>query len=442
MKGMTAQSDGWQHQAEHLTRTHMAFGIAAMAVADRAQQRATPRRLKSEPPTQRPDEPETRTIEIVDGPKPTPSDAARPQQDVVDDSPMGRLLTQRVDAMTARARAAEKRVAELEHELGVCREEVVQRDNENRSLEVSLDLTLEENTRLSRQLKESDVAADNTRLQFERMKAGIHAAKVERNNVALAVNEVHRRQQAEVEAMRVRHEAVLLRAAAAEKSLVDVRKALTNSLRENRAMADEQSRLLQRCEERNQVADKAHHQLEKMKTQLNAAEVERGRLTAAVAESNRTHQSEIGALMTRLSEVSSRAVSAETSLESFRQSLDEKIGLIENLLQAKDRELQQLKRSRSQQISGAFKLLAKLSTSDAALAAAEARIKSLTGQVAELEAKTNSNAGLDRPDERQRDPTQRSFGVDAHKRVTPIHRNSRSSASALLSATITFGNAA
>jgi hypothetical protein len=58
------------------------------------------------------------------------------------------------------SRAVNKRVAELEDELDSARESLTLRENENRSLQTSLNLIVSENSRLSRRLAESEVAAD------------------------------------------------------------------------------------------------------------------------------------------------------------------------------------------------------------------------------------------------------------------------------------------
>ena len=58
-------------------------------------------------------------------------------------------------ARAARAATADKRVTELEDELGLARERLALEENENHSLQISLDLTISENSRLSSQLAES-----------------------------------------------------------------------------------------------------------------------------------------------------------------------------------------------------------------------------------------------------------------------------------------------
>ena len=59
-------------------------------------------------------------------------------------------------ARAARTASAEKRVAELEDELGLLRERLDREENENHSLQLSLDLTTSDNSRFSSQLAESE----------------------------------------------------------------------------------------------------------------------------------------------------------------------------------------------------------------------------------------------------------------------------------------------
>lgn len=57
--------------------------------------------------------------------------------------------------------AADQRVTELEDEFGPARDELIRRENENRSLRASLDLVVSDNSRLCHHLAERNAAINN-----------------------------------------------------------------------------------------------------------------------------------------------------------------------------------------------------------------------------------------------------------------------------------------
>ena len=225
---------------------------------------------------------------------------------------------------------------EPEEKPGAAREELVHRENENRSLQTSLDLLVSENDRLSRNLTERDAAAAAASKRIAEL---------------------------EVELSSVRQELVVRR-------------------KENRSLA----------------------------ASLVAAEAELGQLAAAVIATNEKRQTEIDTLNARLDAMTSRATAAETSLADARQSwlvgieensiatrkvadateartlAQQKFELLQNSLEAKEREVQDLEASRAKLIEGANILLHTFKARDIALALAEERIIMLALQVAQLEA--------------------------------------------------------
>ena len=117
------------------------------------------------------------------------------------------ILEERLEEQAAQSVTAEKRVVELEGELGAARKRLVLQENENHSLQTSLNLIVSENSRLWHRLSESEAAVDET-------------------------NEKHR---TEIDTLKSRLESMSLRAVAAEKSLVEVRKSLTVHIDDERA---------------------------------------------------------------------------------------------------------------------------------------------------------------------------------------------------------------
>jgi hypothetical protein len=152
--GITLQRDGWQSQAEHLAVTHTTVGIAAMAAMAQTQWR---RRVKSD----------TRSVRVFiagaeGAPKtgnndlqPTLRRSVKSEQPVTLAAPVAAGIPNQ-DTNALVAQIANTRIAELEYELSSAHEELAFRENENLSLQMSLDLTGSEESRLSDRLAEAD----------------------------------------------------------------------------------------------------------------------------------------------------------------------------------------------------------------------------------------------------------------------------------------------
>jgi hypothetical protein len=358
---MTAKRDGWRLQAESLAVAHTAMGTAAMAVAEHARRR---------PSFKSPTGSEPSAIELANELEQTRAQLAERDSALARTEEKNRFLTERVaqlEYQIAREIAAtrnlneqvkalagkDQAVSELEGALGATREELVLRENENHSLQMSLDLMDSENSRLAVCLTESDVVADQARTQLEKMKTALDW------------------------------------------------------------YVTEHSRLSHRLVESDAVSDNARNQIEKIKTALTVAEAERNKLAAAMAEANEMHRTEIDTLSVHLETTSARAVAAERLLTQAQQNLlvraaessaiqrdiaeaavarkamNKKLKLLQNSLLMKQLEVQELVNSRSNLIEGADTLLKTFEARDTARVRAEGKIKLLSERFAQLEAKSS-----------------------------------------------------
>ena len=177
------------------------------------------------------------------------------------------------------ALTADLRRPELKVELGTAREEIVRWENENNSLQTSLDLLISENSRSNCRLSESAAAAaekriaelegelgsvrqalllrlDDNRLakasldvanrarsQLERKQAALLAAEAELDKLAVAVNEANEKQRTEINTLHNHVQAVSARAVAAEKHIAELKSEL-GSLRQALVSREDENRLL------------------------------------------------------------------------------------------------------------------------------------------------------------------------------------------------------
>ena len=93
---------------------------------------------------------------------------------------MARLPNERREPLAVQAEATDWRIAKLEDELSSANEKLAILENQNHSLQTSLDLIVSENLRLSRCLTESEARVDKARSQIDRIRTVLKAAEAER----------------------------------------------------------------------------------------------------------------------------------------------------------------------------------------------------------------------------------------------------------------------
>jgi chromosome segregation ATPase len=148
----------------------------------------------------------------------------------------------------------------------------------------------------------------------------------------------------------------------------------------------ENARLTKRLADCEGAVGKAYVQLERMKAALIATERERSKSASAVDRADQKWRSETASLNARLETMTSCAATADTLLAGLRRNLQEKLELLQNLLAIKERQLDELKQSRSKLLERTAKLLEAFKAREAMLAAAEERNQALADRIAEAEA--------------------------------------------------------
>lgn len=129
-------------------------------------------------------------------------------------------------SVAAQATSAHERIGELESELGSTREALAQSENENRSLQSSLELMVGENARLSRRLLEECAACDTVSSRLERVNVTLSVTDAECEKLIAAAAEADRKHQNKTDELQTRLNAIVTRAAAAEAQLAEVQRAL------------------------------------------------------------------------------------------------------------------------------------------------------------------------------------------------------------------------
>jgi chromosome segregation ATPase len=221
------QGNGWLEQAQRLAVTHGTWGPRSMAAAQRAQ--------TSLPAADAAFDAEAREIELANELELARAKVAGLDRRLAQESAAAQQLSEQLETLTADCETADNRIAELEAELGAARDEMALRDNENLSLQTSLDLALGENSRLAQYLKDGDSAFDATRARLDRLQLALTAAEADRFKLQGEADQAAATRQSEVSTTNGLLEAMTSRALTAERLLADVRECLLARIAENSA---------------------------------------------------------------------------------------------------------------------------------------------------------------------------------------------------------------
>ena len=285
---------------------------------------------------------------------------------------------------TEQAIAVDQAIATLGCDPDDAGEQIAHRDNEIRSLETSLELTLSENKDLSARLMKREAEVSELKIELEQSQTALTAiaaerdmlnraieqadankntavadiradldqarvtlakAAAERDAVTTSLNKVNEQRTIETNSFVAQLYAVYSRAVAAEQQLVETQQKLRIRSEEADQTIRDNEQLSRRVAEGVKLLDGLSVQLKRAKSALSSAEKKSATLSAELAEINDKHKTKISALMARLASMSSRAAAAESKLLQARQSLSEKFTLLYRSLEFKARQNIQLTHS-------------------------------------------------------------------------------------------------
>ncbi len=155
------------------------------------------------------------------------------EQEVNREAAATRILGEHNQALTVHAETADKRIIELEDMFGSTGEKLVLREDENRSLQNSLDRMVEQKSRLHRRIADHEATIETVSGQVVQLQTTLKDTDAERARLAAAVAETNDRRQVETNALSTRLEATSSRASTAEKLLAEVRQSLQSRTEEN-----------------------------------------------------------------------------------------------------------------------------------------------------------------------------------------------------------------
>ena len=254
---------------------------------------------------------------------------------------------------------AERRADELETELAAACDTAALHDNESQSLQVSLDLAIDENAQLTQRLEQSDTALAGARTELARLQDTDECQSLQVSfDRALAEN-------AQLAQSLDASEAAL---GDTSTELARLRTTLAETAGERTKLASE---LFETTGKRLNETAELREQLEAMSVRADTAE----RLLTDARE----------CLLTRAAEIKI-AERGLAEMAAARRDADAQIKQLQDLLCVRQCQINEIDQSRSELVSATGALLRTCQNREAALTEADKKIDTLTGRIAQLEA--------------------------------------------------------
>ena len=274
--GDKARANGWLEQAQRLAVTHSVWGAKAAARAEQARQLPL-LRTGSTSQTDIGDA-AARETALANELEMARAQVIGLERRLAQETAAAVQLGEQLQTVAAQSETTDNRVAELEADVAELRDEIALRDNENQSLQTSLDLSVAENARLTYCLEQSDAALDRTRAERERLQMALDTAGAEHAKLAGEVFTANGTRQNEVSALSERLEAITSRATTAERLLADVRECLLARIAENGVTERKLAEVVAERQEAEYRFKELHDLLRVKQCQINELEQTRGKV--------------------------------------------------------------------------------------------------------------------------------------------------------------------
>jgi chromosome segregation ATPase len=173
-----ARQDGWLNQAESLVSTHRTAAFAGITAGTEARGEALSEPASCHFPAPRTDfesEQDTSTVELANNREPADRRFDEFEQQAAREVSHEQILHDQVETLAGQLTAAQQRIAELEASLGATYEQLDLQANETCSLQMSLDLLIGENSRLSVFLAESEALLITAKKKVEEAQQRLRA---------------------------------------------------------------------------------------------------------------------------------------------------------------------------------------------------------------------------------------------------------------------------
>jgi crescentin len=247
-----------------------------------------------------------------------------------------RTLSENKRTLTEHLEATEKRTVTLEGDLAAARERVALLDTAQQTAKSSLDQALDEISRITRRLTESENTLAATRTQLAKVEATHAETSAERTRLATTLDETKEAHQTERNSLNARLDGLQSRAATAERLLAEARQNLVARTEEVRSFdrkAVEATIARNNADKRLAQIEATHETRERQIKDLEqsrAALVER---TNALTKTLKTREAALARAEERNQALTDRAARLEGDIQVSRTNIEKRVEDLNSSLQ-------------------------------------------------------------------------------------------------------------
>lgn len=279
---------------------------------------------------------ESTRIELLDGISARAVQISELERQLAQETSQRRSLGEARRTAQDQLDAAEKRIVELEGELAAAREKLALLDDEKRSLQAGIDQALNETARLTRRLTESENTLTATRAQLGKVEASFAEAYAERGRLSSALDESKEQHQAERNSLNMRLDALVSRAATAERLLAEARQNLLARTEEVRAFdrkSVEATISRNNAEKRLAQIEASHEQRERQIKDLEQARVALTERNNAMTKTLKARETALARADEKIAALTERNGHLEADVQVSRTNIEKRVEDLNSALQ-------------------------------------------------------------------------------------------------------------
>lgn len=279
---------------------------------------------------------ESTRIELLDGISARAVQISELERQLAQETSQRRSLGEARRTAQDQLDAAEKRIVELEGELAAAREKLALLEDEKRSLQAGIDQALNETARLTRRLTESENTLTATRAQLGKVESSFAEAYTERGRLSSALDESKEQHQAERNSLNMRLDALVSRAATAERLLAEARQNLLARTEEVRAFdrkSVEATISRNNAEKRLAQIEASHEQRERQIKDLEQARVALTERNNAMTKTLKARETALARADEKIAALTERNGHLEADVQVSRTNIEKRVEDLNSALQ-------------------------------------------------------------------------------------------------------------
>jgi crescentin len=247
-----------------------------------------------------------------------------------------RTLADNKQTLTEHLEAAERRAVTLEGDLAAARERVALLDTAQQTAKSSLDQALDEISRVTRRLTESENTLAATRTRLAKIETTLTETSAERTRLAATLDETKEAQQTERNSLNARLDGLQSRAGTAERLLAETRQNLVARTEEVRSFdrkAVEATIAKNNADKRLAQIEATHETRERQVKDLEHSRATLVERTNALTKTLKTREAALARAEERNQSLTDRAARLEADIQVSRTNIEKRVEDLNSSLQ-------------------------------------------------------------------------------------------------------------